>query len=186
VESQPWQTRPPPTTPSSFDQLRRRRKECVTLCPWLVSGQLARRSAQWYVFSESGAKRSPPRLHRFQVGDYVYVAQKPINSLDVTTTLTILRVRAVKPNGVLELEGADGTVVRTRMELCAPCHIPHLVTDAVGVPADLACAICGSPCMADPMLLCDRCDNGYHMQCLAPPLEQVLVGQWCCPQCQKS
>jgi hypothetical protein len=128
----------------------------------------------------------PPRLHRFQVGDYVYVAQKPINSLDVTATRTILRVRAVKPNGGLELEGADGTVVRTRMELCAPCHIPHLVTDAVGVPADLACAICGSPSMADPMLLCDRCDNGYHMHCLAPPLEQVPVGQWCCPQCQQS
>ena len=83
----------------------------------------------------------PPRLHRFQVGDYVYVAQKPINSLDVTTTRTILRVRAVRPNGELELEGADGPQVRTRMELCAPCHIPHLVTYAVGVSAALACAI---------------------------------------------
>jgi len=126
----------------------------------------------------------PPRLHRFQVGDYVYVAQKPINSLDATMTRTILRVRVVRPNGVLALEGADGTVVRTRMELCAPCHIPHLVTDAVEVPANLACAICGSPSMADPMQLCDMCDNGYHMHGLAPPLEQV--GQWCCPQCQKS
>jgi len=124
----------------------------------------------------------PPRLHRFQVGDYVYVAQKPINSSDVTTTRTILRVRAVRPNEVLELEGADGTSVRTRMELCAPCHIPHLVTIGVGVPADLACAICDNPSMADPMLLCDMCDNVYHMHCLLPPLEQVQVGQWCCPQ----
>ena len=87
----------------------------------------------------------PPRLHRVQVGDYVYVAQKPINSLDFTTTRTILRVRAIRPNGVLELEGAGGTIVRTRKELCAPCHIPHLVTDAAGVPANFACAICGSP-----------------------------------------
>ena len=48
----------------------------------------------------------------------MYVAQKPINSLDVTTTRTILKVRAVRPNGFLELEGADGTVVRTRMPTC--------------------------------------------------------------------
>jgi hypothetical protein len=128
----------------------------------------------------------PPRLHRFQVGDYVYVAQKPINSLGGTTTRTILRVRAARPNGVLELEGASGTLVRTRMELCAPCHIPRLVTNSVGLPADLACAICDSPSMAVPMLLCDMCDNGYNMHGLAPPLEQVLVGQWCCPHCQKS
>jgi hypothetical protein len=137
-------------------------------------------------FQRVRRRDAPPRLHHFQVGDYVYVAQKRINSLDVTTTRTILRVRAVRPNGVLELKGADGTVVRTRMELCAPCHIPHLVKDAVEVPADLTCPICGSPSTADLMLLCDRCDNGYHIHCLAPPLEQVLVGQWCCPRCQKS
>ena len=125
----------------------------------------------------------PPRQHRFKVGDYVYVSQRPINSLDVKTTRTILRVRAVHPHGVLELEGADGRTVRVRMELCAPCHIPNLVTDELGVPADLACEVCGSPSMADPMLLCDRCDRGYHLHCLSPPLERVPAGQWCCPQC---
>ena len=126
----------------------------------------------------------PPRRHRFGVGDYVYVSQRPVNTLDVKTTRTILRVRAIRPHGVLELEGADGRTIRVRMELCAPCHIPNLVTDAVGVPADLACTVCGSPSMADPMLLCDRCDRGYHLHCLQPPLEHVPVGTWCCPQCQ--
>ena len=72
----------------------------------------------------------PPRLHRFKVGDYVYLSQRPVDTLDATMTRTILRVRAVKTHGVLELEGADGGIVRVRMELCAPCHIPHLVTDA--------------------------------------------------------
>jgi len=81
----------------------------------------------------------------------VYVSQRPVNTLDVTITHTILRVRAVKNRGVLELEGANGSVVRVRVELCVPCHIPHLVTDAVGVPADLACEVCDSPSMADPM-----------------------------------
>ena len=125
----------------------------------------------------------PPRQHRFNVGDYVYVSQRPINTLDVRSSRTILRVRAVRPHGVLELEGADGTTARVRMELCAPCRIPNLVTSDLGVPADLACSVCGSPSMADPMLLCDRCDRGYHIHCLTPPLERVPSGPWCCPQC---
>ena len=120
----------------------------------------------------------PPRQHRYRVGDYVYVSQRPVNTLDVRTTRTILRVRAVLPNGVLELEGSDGRTVKVRMELCAPCHLPNLVTDELGVPADLACSICASASMADPMLLCDRCDRGYHLHCLDPPLDRVPAGQW--------
>ena len=32
------------------------------------------------------------------------------------------------------------------------------------------------------MLLCDRCDNGYHMDCLNPPVENQPQ-DWLCPQC---
>ena len=128
----------------------------------------------------------PPRQHRFRVGEYVYVSQRPVNTLDVRTSRRILRVRSIRPQGVLELEGADGQTVRVRMELCAPCRIPNLVTSSDGVAADLECSICGSPSMADPMLLCDRCDRGYHIHCLTPPLEAVPSGPWCCPQCQPS
>ena len=125
----------------------------------------------------------PPRVHRFTVGDYVYVAQRPINTLDVRTTRTIMRVREVRSTGVLLLEGADGATVQVRMEHCAPCHIPNLVTTDLGVAADLACQICGSASMADPMLLCDQCDKGYHMHCLSPPLERIPAGEWFCPTC---
>ena len=125
----------------------------------------------------------PPCVRRFSVGDYVYVAQRPINTLDVRTTRTILRVREVGSSGVLLLEGSDGATVRVRMEHCAPCHIPNLVTDDLGVAASLACQVCGSASMADPMLLCDGCDNGYHLQCLQPPLERIPVGDWFCPTC---
>ena len=111
----------------------------------------------------------PPRLHQFLVGDNVYVAMKRIHSLDVTSTT--LGVRADWPDGVLELARADSTVVRTCVESCAPNHIPHVFIDAVGVPANLACASCSNPIIVNPMLLYDRCDHGYHMDCLAPPLE---------------
>lgn len=33
------------------------------------------------------------------------------------------------------------------------------------------------------MLLCDRCEAGYHLDCLDPPLVEVPVGDWYCPNC---
>jgi len=33
------------------------------------------------------------------------------------------------------------------------------------------------------MLLCDRCDQGYHMDCLVPALEEVPIEDWFCPRC---
>jgi hypothetical protein len=92
-------------------------------------------------------------------------------------------VREVRSTGVLLLEGADGATVQVRMEHCAPCHIPNLVTTDLGIAADLACQVCGSASMADPMLLCDQCDKGYHMHCLSPPLERIPAGEWFCPTC---
>lgn len=33
------------------------------------------------------------------------------------------------------------------------------------------------------MLLCDRCDQGYHLDCLDPPLDEVPIEDWFCSQC---
>lgn len=33
------------------------------------------------------------------------------------------------------------------------------------------------------MLLCDGCDVGYHIHCLAPPLEDIPDGDWFCHAC---
>ena len=35
----------------------------------------------------------------------------------------------------------------------------------------------------DVLLLCDRCDRGYHMDCLDPPMDEVPIEDWFCPQC---
>ena len=60
-----------------------------------------------------------------------------MKTLDVETSRTVLRVRHVLPHGILELEGADGMAVKVRMEPCAPCYIPNLITDELGMPADI-------------------------------------------------
>jgi hypothetical protein len=48
---------------------------------------------------------------------------------------------------------------------------------------DVACSACGSRDRADAMLLCDGCEAGLHMDCLAPALTEVPQGDWLCPAC---
>lgn len=33
------------------------------------------------------------------------------------------------------------------------------------------------------MLLCDKCNAGFHIFCLEPPLEAIPDGEWFCPTC---
>ncbi|XAR73204.1 Histone-lysine N-methyltransferase [Bertholletia excelsa] len=47
----------------------------------------------------------------------------------------------------------------------------------------VVCVKCGSGENADELLLCDRCDKGYHMLCLRPIVVRVPIGSWYCPSC---
>eukprot|EP00887_Chlorella_sp_A99_P003058 scaffold9.g3058.t1 len=46
------------------------------------------------------------------------------------------------------------------------------------------CQRCHS--LADGMLLCDRCDAGWHIGCLQPPLAAAPPGEWLCPPCERA
>ncbi|KAI5955178.1 hypothetical protein KGF54_001739 [Candida jiufengensis] len=45
------------------------------------------------------------------------------------------------------------------------------------------CMVCGDNDDPEETLLCDNCDNAYHMKCLNPPLTQVPVTNWYCDKC---
>ena len=34
------------------------------------------------------------------------------------------------------------------------------------------------------MILCDRCDNAFHPQCLNPPLQEIPDEDWVCDICE--
>lgn len=51
---------------------------------------------------------------------------------------------------------------------------------------DQVCEQCKSGLHGDVMLLCDRCDKGWHLYCLSPPLESIPSGNWYCLQCVNS
>lgn len=49
--------------------------------------------------------------------------------------------------------------------------------------SDCMCERCGSGEQPKELLLCDKCDKGFHMKCLRPILARVPIGSWICPKC---
>lgn len=47
-----------------------------------------------------------------------------------------------------------------------------------------ACCICSKTDRPEALLLCDDCDDPYHLECLKPPLIAVPDGDWFCPLCE--
>eukprot|EP00057_Strongylocentrotus_purpuratus_P028654 XP_011683128.1 PREDICTED: LOW QUALITY PROTEIN: PHD and RING finger domain-containing protein 1 [Strongylocentrotus purpuratus] len=45
------------------------------------------------------------------------------------------------------------------------------------------CEVCGECDREDRLLLCDECDSGYHCECLTPPLIDIPIEEWYCPNC---
>ncbi|XP_061364418.1 histone-lysine N-methyltransferase ATXR6 [Gastrolobium bilobum] len=51
---------------------------------------------------------------------------------------------------------------------------------------DVSCEECGSGFSPAKLLLCDKCDRGYHLFCLKPILSSVPKGPWFCPPCSNN
>ncbi|XP_065875746.1 probable Histone-lysine N-methyltransferase ATXR5 [Euphorbia lathyris] len=49
--------------------------------------------------------------------------------------------------------------------------------------SDVMCDQCGSGERPDELLLCDKCDKGFHMKCVRPIVVRVPIGSWLCPKC---
>lgn len=49
--------------------------------------------------------------------------------------------------------------------------------------SDLMCEQCGSGELPEELLLCDKCDKGFHMKCVRPIVVRVPIGSWFCPKC---
>ncbi|GER30362.1 lysine-specific demethylase 5D [Striga asiatica] len=51
---------------------------------------------------------------------------------------------------------------------------------------DQICEQCRSGLHGEVMLLCDRCNKGWHIHCLSPPLKCIPPGNWYCLECLNS
>ncbi|KAL9241456.1 hypothetical protein vseg_015567 [Gypsophila vaccaria] len=74
---------------------------------------------------------------------------------------------------------------RTMSEIMATAAhaVVHGGGDGGGDYSDAVCEECGSGDAEEEMLLCDKCDRGFHMGCVRPVLVRVPLGPWACPFC---
>jgi hypothetical protein len=134
-----------------------------------------------------------PRLHHFEVGDFVFLLHQgmkpPGGSLGIRAREEILRVRAVRESGILELEDRAGRLHHKHFEHCVPCFLPNMDgdihVDLARPHVDHACSGCGRSDDWPKMLLCDQCNAGWHTYCLTPVLSDVPSGEWVCPKCEQ-
>ena len=122
-----------------------------------------------------------PKLKRFEAGDLVYLKRQKADSMDPRVGRIILRVVSVEGNGRVLLEGRDRKRIRDHVENCAPCHNPNIDLwqnpQLAKQDLDQACQVCKKTSIKAGglgMLLCDRCNEGWHMVCLNPMVRKIL------------
>jgi len=117
----------------------------------------------------------------------MYFQRQPNDTLDTSFGRTILRIKTIRPLGVLELQGVNKSTIRDHSKNCAPCHLPNLdptiITSTWIPPLDYPCQVCQRTNDADQMLLCDNYNGGYHIFYFKPKLIQVPIGIWYYSSC---
>lgn len=83
------------------------------------------------------------------------------------------------------------TVIHVRNELGGQIvrHVPVEVAPNVEdepLEDPTFCEVCHQSDREDRMLLCDGCDCGYHLECLNPPMNEVPMEEWFCPECSQN
>lgn len=49
---------------------------------------------------------------------------------------------------------------------------------------ECGCAVCGGKNNPQLILLCDECEDEYHITCLRPPLSEIPKDDWYCSKCK--
>ncbi|XP_076022501.1 lysine-specific demethylase 5C isoform X2 [Genypterus blacodes] len=75
-----------------------------------------------------------------------------------------------------EQDFKDGPCTKMTMRLRRNINNPQCVDSFV-------CRMCGRGDDDEKLLLCDGCDDNYHIYCLLPPLVDPPKGNWRCPKC---
>ncbi len=140
-----------------------------------------------YAHTRGGSYK--PKVKQFDVGDFEYLQRQPNDILDTFFSRTILRIKMIKPSGVLEFQGANECTIRDHSKNYAPCHLLNLDTTITIItstwipPLDYPCQVCQRIDDVDQMLFCDNCNGEYHIFCLKLKLTQISVDIWYCSSC---
>ncbi|XP_056174219.1 lysine-specific demethylase JMJ17 isoform X3 [Syzygium oleosum] len=95
--------------------------------------------------------------------------------------------RRIQPGGKSE-NGPEcsSSKRRRRNEGAGKVQLRQMKDEVAEERYDQICEQCDSGLHGEVMLLCDRCNKGWHIYCLSPPLEQIPPGNWYCLDCSSS
>ena len=79
---------------------------------------------------------------------------------------------------------SPAAAMRKRTRAPAPNPLPSPQGNSASI-SEISCEECGFGHADEVLLLCDRCDRGFHTFCLRPILPSVPNGAWYCPSCSK-
>ncbi len=71
-----------------------------------------------YAHTQGGSYK--PKVKQFDVSDFVYLQRQPNDTLDIYSSHTILKIKAIKPLGVLELQGANRCTIGDHSKIVHP------------------------------------------------------------------
>ena len=117
---------------------------------------------------------------KFKVGDFVLLKLPTASSLEVNTRPHILRIVELRDSGMVVRGGRDGTTMQEQVKHIAHCTVPvgdkRVYPELYDRGETTDCRVCGLRSYPKRMVLCDKCNQGYHTWCLTPPLVGVPEG----------
>ena len=110
------------------------------------------------------------------------------STLDIKTHPRILRITQIRPSENVQLQGKDGRRIWEQMNNISPCSLSikddEIDTGLFNSSDPIFCRQCGSRNDEKHLILCDDCNDGYHIYCLTPRLKTIPEGAWFCPNHQ--
>jgi hypothetical protein len=102
------------------------------------------RNTLWYAHTQGGNYK--PKVRQFDVSDFVYIQRQPNDTLNTSSSRTILKIKAIRVSSVLELQGADKCTIRDHSKNYAPCYLLDLDTTIITStwipPLNYPCQVC--------------------------------------------
>lgn len=115
------------------------------------------------------------------IGTIYFASEKtPINDCQIVYTDEIFKIeQSSKLNEKLQV---DYTTIPLRK---IPFNCLRCKDHPTRKCKECGCKVCSGKNNWEEILLCDECDNGYHIGCLSPPLTEIpQEDEWYCPQCK--
>lgn len=142
-------------------------------------------------FKMSGHRTTQPWFYASGRKIYYYDLYLAVSKLFPSTDLNQLSAEEIsKLNLVFDLP-ASGSTLKNEFNDKVRAYAQYLANNGDNFdfpesdPEDDAesCLLCRKSHSPTQMLLCDNCNNPYHLKCLLPPLTEVPQGSWYCEKC---